>query len=221
MLGPSQLNVEVKGGAEALVHSARRYIQCMDELHAFVKLDFKNNFNSVRRDSIFRAVAEHRPDLLAFTKSAYGTQSHLWIGNDRVIASAEGVQQGDLLGPRFFCLALDKPLKESRCEFTSGELEDVALGDTVPNLIQRIRLLEIAAGPIGLELNHSKCDIIGLNSFTREQWADAGLNFISRPVEEACLFGVSHSFLRHRFSPSGWSRTAQEHSAALTQIVCP
>ena len=189
VLGPSQLGVGVKGGAEALVHSARLYVQRMDESRAFVKLDFKNAFNSVRRAAIFRAVAEHRPDLLAFIESSYGSPSHLWVGEDHVIASAEGVQQGDPLGPLLFCLALDKPLKETRCEFTSGYLDDVALGDTVSNLIERIRALEIAAEQIGLQLNHSKCEVFGISPSTRGQWADSGLNFISRPVEEASLLG--------------------------------
>ena len=85
----------------------------MDESRAFVKLDFTNAFNSVHRAAVFEAVADHCPDLLAFTESAYGSPSHLWVGEDRVIASAEGVQQGDPLGPLLFCLALDKPLKEA------------------------------------------------------------------------------------------------------------
>ena len=79
----------------------------MNDSRAFVKLDFKNAFNSVRRDAIFSAVSEHRPDLLVFTESAYGSESYFWVGDDYVIASAEGVQQGEPLGLLLFCLALD------------------------------------------------------------------------------------------------------------------
>jgi len=145
------------------------YVQRMDESRAFVKLDFKNAFNSVQRAAVLEAVAEHRPDILAFTESAYGSPSQLWVGDDRIIASAEGVQQGDPLGPLLFCLALDKPLKEARCEFTSGYLDDVALGDTVSNLIGRVLCLETAAEKIGLKLNHSKCEVFGLSPSARDQ----------------------------------------------------
>ena len=78
---------------------------------AFLKLDFKNAFNSVRRDAILEAVvAQHKPDIFAFAASAYGSPSVLWV-EDSCIDSAESVQQNDPLGPLFFCLALDAPLK--------------------------------------------------------------------------------------------------------------
>ena len=57
----------------------------------------------------------------------------LWV-RDSHISSAEGVQQGDPLGPLLFCLALDGPLKEVQSEFISGYLDDVGLGDTVSSL---------------------------------------------------------------------------------------
>jgi len=113
----------------------------------------------------------------------------LWVGEDQVIASAEGVQQGDPLGPLLFCLALDKPLKEAHCEFTSGYLDDIALGDTVSNLIHKVRNLETAAEKIGLKLNHSKCEVFGLGVSTSNQWSDSGLNFTERSIEEATLLG--------------------------------
>jgi hypothetical protein len=212
VLGPSQLGVGVKGGAEALVHSARLFVQRMDESRAFVKLDFTNAFNSVQRAAVFEAVAEHRPDLLAFTESAYGSPSHLWVGVDSVIASAEGVQQGDPLGPLLFCLALDKPLKEARCEFRSGYLDDVALGDTVANLIDRVRSLETAAEKIGLKLNHSKCEVFGLNPLTSDQWTDSGLNFIRRSVKEATLLGSP-------IHPSGTDPALVARREQLEQIL--
>ena len=44
-LKPRQLGVGVKGGAEALVHGARRYLDNLPVDHVFVKLDFSNAFN--------------------------------------------------------------------------------------------------------------------------------------------------------------------------------
>ena len=189
VLAPAQLGVGTKGGAASLVHSARQYLQRMDDTRAFVKLDFSNAFNSIRRDAVLEAVAEHVPDLLPFANSVYGSPSQLWLDEDQQVASSEGVQQGDPLGPLLFCLALDKSLKGAQCEFTSGYLDDVGLGETVPRLIDRIRGLEAEAKKIGLRLNHAKCEIFGLNLTYRTAWAASGLNFIIRPTEEATLLG--------------------------------
>src|SRR5277367_5592257 len=132
----------------------------MDGTRAFVKLDFTNSFNSIRRDAVMEAVAKHRPDLLAYVSSAYGAPSQLWMPELQIL-SAEGVQQGDPLGPLLFCLALDKPLKDIRAEFMSGYLDDVGLGDTVPRLIEQILRLESAAMEIGLRLNQQSARCSG------------------------------------------------------------
>ena len=163
ILAPTQLGVGVKGGAEALTHSARLYLQHMDKDRAFVKLDFTNAFNSIRRDAVLESVARHRPDLLAFVTAAYGSTSQLWMG-DICIDSAEGVQQGDPLGPLLFCLALDDALKGLQCEFVSGYLDDIGLGDNFPRLINHIQGLEAATQALGLSLNYSKCEVIGLSA---------------------------------------------------------
>ena len=73
---------------EALIHAASLYLANMDADRAFVKLDFSNAFNSIRRDAVLEAVARHRPDLLAFASSAHGAPSQLRVGNI-IMASAE------------------------------------------------------------------------------------------------------------------------------------
>ena len=50
LLAPDQLGFGVRGGAEAAVHSGRLYLHNLDPHQAFLKLDFKNTFNSVCRD---------------------------------------------------------------------------------------------------------------------------------------------------------------------------
>ena len=127
LLKPRQFGVGVKGGAEALVHGARRYLDNLPTNHMFVKLDFSNAFNSIRRDAMREAVALHAPSLLGYVDSAYGAATTLKLG-EHVIESAEGVQQGDPLGPLLFCLTIQPLLRNIQSEFVSGYLDDIGLG---------------------------------------------------------------------------------------------
>ena len=57
-LKPIQVGVGVSGGAEAAVHAARRLLSNLSDNNVVVKLDFTNDFNSVRRETILVKVAE-------------------------------------------------------------------------------------------------------------------------------------------------------------------
>ena len=105
MLGPLQLGFGVSRGVEAAVHAARSYVEGLSPSNAVVKLDIKNAFNSVRRDKMLEAVKTHAPQLLPFVHCNYSCESSLLFGGN-VISSAEGVQQGDPLGPLLFCLTV-------------------------------------------------------------------------------------------------------------------
>jgi len=73
-----------------------------------------------------------------------------------VLQSAEGAQQGDPLGPLYFCLAF-KELSESRqSELVLGYLDDVALGDNAACVMNDFIQLEAAAKQLWLKLNRKK-----------------------------------------------------------------
>ena len=72
------------------------------------------------------------------------------------------MQQGDPLGPLLFCLTLQPLLMGCTSDFKIGYLDDLGMGDCVSNLITNVKTLELQARSIGLELNHSKCEVIGL-----------------------------------------------------------
>lgn len=61
MLGPLQLGYGVRQGAEAAVHAARLYLENLPPNHVLLKLDFKNAFNSVRRDRLLEAARQWVP----------------------------------------------------------------------------------------------------------------------------------------------------------------
>ena len=50
---PIQLGVGTPGGAEAAIHAVRRYAEHFPKDYIIVKLDFKNAFYTLRRDSMF------------------------------------------------------------------------------------------------------------------------------------------------------------------------
>ena len=102
LLALRQLGYGVPGGSEVAVHAAQCFLSNVDTCQAMVKLDFENAFNSVQRDHMLEAVQSLCPSLYTFVHSAYAAPSNLFWG-DRIISSAEGVQQGDVMGPLLFC----------------------------------------------------------------------------------------------------------------------
>ena len=80
----------------------------MDESYVLLKEDFRNGFNTMRRDHILKIVKEQFPALYSFTWQAYSLDSHLFYGESR-INSASGLQQGDPLGTfLYFLLACNR-----------------------------------------------------------------------------------------------------------------
>ena len=102
LINPRQLGYGVKGGAEAAVHAARKYLKDLPDKHALVKLDFSNVLNSFRHDKMLEAVHDIAPEIYPLVYSAYSSPSPLHWG-DHTIQSSESVQQGDPIGPLLFC----------------------------------------------------------------------------------------------------------------------
>jgi hypothetical protein len=107
---PAQLGYGVQHGAEATVHAVRQFTAVDTTPRVLLKLDFKNAFNSVRRDVVLKAVKEHVPSLLPLALQSYGSDTSLFFGDDKVL-SREGVQQGDPLGPLLFSLGISEMTK--------------------------------------------------------------------------------------------------------------
>ena len=189
LLAPRQLGFGITKGAEAAVRAARRYVDNMQQGQLFLKIDFRNAFNTLRRDSILEAVARYFPELLPFTLSTTGHTSNLQFG-DYLLHSAEGAQQGDPLGPLYFCLAFKELLESVRSELVLGYLDDVAMGGEAMCLLKDFLNLEAAGKKIGLELNRSKCEVIGHTVETRAMFTSYGINLPETSASEVIFLGA-------------------------------
>ena len=125
---PIQLGVGTPGGAEAAIHAVRRYAENLpkDYIIVIVKLDFKNAFNTLRRDMMLEAIRREFPELYNFVHATYNGAPVLQFG-EFIILSAEGTQQGDPLSSAKFCLAIHPLLRGLISELKVGYLDDVTL----------------------------------------------------------------------------------------------
>jgi hypothetical protein len=188
LLAPRQLGFGVAKGCESAVHAARRYVQNMQLGQVFLKIDFRNAFNSVRRDVILEAVARHFPELLEYTISAYGAGSDLRFGCFTV-PSDEGAQQGDPLGPLFFCLAVHELLSALKSELVLGYLDDIATGGDARTVLSDFVDIENKAASLGLILNRAKCEISGHTADTRALFVAAGVSLRETETADLILLG--------------------------------
>ena len=162
---PHQLGFGVAKGAEGAVHAARRFLSSdsdMEDKDLFLKLDFKNAFNSIRRDVLLTRVKEHFPEIYNLILAAYGESSILLYG-DVVLASDEGLQQGDPDGPFLFCLVVLPMIGKLKSAFNCWYLDDGALGGRREDVIDDLHLIQNEGNSLGLELNLRKCEVSFLN----------------------------------------------------------
>ena len=171
-LKPLQFGVGVSGGSEAVVH----LVQLERERHqdyAFLKLDLRNAFGSIRRGDIHKALSNHFPDLIPWFMISYGRPIDLKLTSERGvedIGCMEGVLQGDPLGPAFFALGFHQNLLEINKflheEDKSGNSWATAVLDDViiklrPQDIKKVwdHCRKTLDGN-GLVAKHSKCKVL-------------------------------------------------------------
>jgi len=102
---------------------------------ALLKLDFVNAFNTISRDEILHTFQEVLPELYPFILTCYNSPSDLCFG-EFLISSAEGVQQGDPLGPLLFCVAAQKMANLMKSQLNLWYMDDGSLGGEVDVLIE-------------------------------------------------------------------------------------
>ena len=129
-LQPIQIGVGVAGGAEAAIHATMRYLKLMPDNHILVKLDFSNEFNSIRRDLVLDSIADQMPELCCFVNASCSSNPILTFGS-QVIHSKEGFQQGDPLSFLGFCDAIHPTLTSLNSDLQIGFIDDFSLSGEV------------------------------------------------------------------------------------------
>jgi hypothetical protein len=96
-----------------VAHSLRDVLRKhKDSNLALFKIDFRNAFNLIDRDTFVRATAERFPAMERWTRWCYEKAPLLIYDHERLILSECGVQQGDPLGPLYFCCGLQSIVDE-------------------------------------------------------------------------------------------------------------
>ncbi|MDO9013575.1 MAG: reverse transcriptase domain-containing protein, partial [Polynucleobacter sp.] len=184
---PIQFGVAVAGGTEAIIHYARAHLQKNPD-HCLIQVDIKNAFNEISRQAFFAVLLSAFPGLFPFVKLFYGIEGGLFIDDIVSIASREGVQQGDPLGPFLFCLGIqailaDLTVSHPECKILAY-MDDISILGPPAAALRVFHDLQTGCVPVGLRVNPDKCVI-----FSRTQNL-VGLDVGSTPVvdmESSCI----------------------------------
>ena len=128
--GNVQVGCGTKRGAEIAVHSFRNLIERDDnpKCTVLLKLDLKNAFNSLNRETMLNHVFSNRPELYNYTHCAYGKPSYLFYGSS-VIMSEDGTQQDDPEAPPLFAETIHTLVKQLESKINIWYLDDGNLAD--------------------------------------------------------------------------------------------
>eukprot|EP00731_Ephydatia_muelleri_P034760 Em0075g13a len=166
---PFQFGVALPQGCEKVIHGLRRCLDYHwhDSEFVCLKVDMKNAFNLVSRQSLFDQCTLHFPLLLPWTTWCYGQHPFLWHSMGTLTSEA-GVQQGDPLGPFYFALVLHHLVlsisKDESCQdllFNAWYLDDGVVAGPSTSVQHVVCLLQDLGPSLGLHLNPSKCELFG------------------------------------------------------------
>ena len=152
------------GGVEVVAHSLRDVlVQYKSSDLALLKIDFKNAFNLMDRNAFVRASSQMFPGLERWTRWCY-TQSPLLIyDHESVFESSCGVQQGDPLGPLYFCCGLQSVVDRIAGLspiYQKWYMDDGGIVGPQDLLLKVWEILKTDGPPLGLHLNPAKCVVL-------------------------------------------------------------
>ena len=203
------------GGVEVVAHSLRDTLQKFRNSNvALLKIDFRNAFNLIDRDTFIRAVSARFPSLERWTRWCYDSPPLLVYDHRHLFFSSCGVQQGDPLGPLYFCCglqALVDKISDLEPLYQKWYMDDGGIVGPTELLLKAWDILEREGPKIGLFLNPSKCEWSWLNPSSSCPCPIPGVQLVE--TEKIQILGVplgSDSFV---------SSFVHEHLLARTRNV--
>jgi len=152
---------------EAIVHATRSFIAQTQGEKVLLKLDVKNAFNSIHRDTVLQAAQTHLPEIYPFIWDCYSTNTSLFHG-DFHLNSATGVQQGDPFGPALFALAIHRVTSEVKSDLNVWYLDDGCVGGDPQTVLSNAAIIRNGLSLVGVEINNSKCELLIVNNTTSQ-----------------------------------------------------
>ena len=134
---------------------------------------------------MLEAVANRIPQLYKFCHLAYSQSSVLRFG-EHILASEEGAQQGDPLGPLLFCLTIHPLLMSLGSPLRIAYMDDFTLAgpsDIVSSDVASVRQMGVA---YGLHVNDSKSEVIVVSSTSKDNYA----GFVQLTTDTSTLLGA-------------------------------
>ena len=159
---PHQLGFGVKHGAEAIVHSARIFLDNLQSNEIMIKLSFKNAFNSIYHNCVTAVVQDYVPELLMFVNSSYGCPSYYFCG-DTLLHLSESLPLRDALAPFLFCITTRQITQNLKSDLKVFYLGTGILGGNIEDVFSDLEAIKRNAGELGLQLDYRKCEIVCKN----------------------------------------------------------
>ena len=162
-----QLGVGIRGGAEAAVQCVKMRLQLAGknkERVAVLKLDFENAYNTISRQVILEELKADFPEVVPWFFFCYGQEAKLTCqGRILPFGSAQGVQQGDPLGPFLFSIAMRRCCKRLLAELPSSlsvwYLDDGTVVGSEEDVERAWEIVQEEAPRVGLKINAKKCEV--------------------------------------------------------------
>ena len=162
-LQPEQVGVQVPNAAETAARKIRLWAEDAKPDEVLLQVDMCNAFGTVDRQEMLAEVKNHCPCLFPYA-AAFCRNANILLGDGYSLDSTRGVQQGDVLGPALFAIALQpviERLRDGGLELNIWYLDDGLLVGNVNAVKAALTLLKEHLPWRGLELNLSKCRLIG------------------------------------------------------------
>jgi hypothetical protein len=159
--------VGCKGGVEVVAHSLRDTLKKYKQSElGLLKIDFRNAFNEIKRDHFVSSTSRMFPAMSSWTEWCYGEPSLLLYDHKHIIESSAGVQQGDPLGPLYFCCGINGLVNDIQAlnpVYNKWYMDDGGIVGDAALLLKVWELIKLRGPALGLHLNPSKCEFSWLN----------------------------------------------------------